>query len=61
MKVDRDTEALLSGFADPVILHCMDPGRGPGRIVMCNEKAAEITGYTMEEILKLSISDLGHP
>jgi PAS domain S-box-containing protein len=61
MKTDRNTEALLNGFADPVLLHRMIPGKGPGRIVMCNQKAAEITGYTREEILQLSISDLGHP
>ena len=61
MKEDRNTEALLNGFADPVLIHRMVPGKGPGRIVLCNKMACRITGYSREEILKLSISDLGHP
>ncbi len=53
-------ERLFEGIADPVILHELSPD-GPGRIVICNPKTLEMTGYTHDEITSMSIADIGHP
>ena len=53
--------SILEGIPDPLLLHRIRSDHGPGRIVFCNRKALEITGYTREEILDMNISDLGHP
>ncbi len=53
-------EHLFEGIADPVILHDLYP-REPGQIILCNQRAMEITGYTKEELYGMTIADLGHP
>jgi len=54
-------EDLLDGLTDPLLLHRLTADHAPDKIVFCNQKAAEITGYSREEIQEMSISDLGHP
>ncbi len=49
---------LLEGIPDPLLLHGLGPDNQPGDIVLCNQKAMELTGYSRKEILKMSIKDL---
>jgi len=53
-------QQLFEGIADPVILHDYN-SRGPGQIILCNQRALEMTGYTKEEMHSMTIADLGHP
>jgi len=58
---NRNIEYLLEGIADPLLLHRLSADNLLGRIVLCNHKAIDVTGYSREEILKMNISELGHP
>lgn len=54
-------EKLFRGIVDPVLLHRIsEENAQPGRIVMCNDPAMELTGYSREELLGMDITDLGH-
>ncbi len=40
---------------------CIFIGMGEGKIVYANERASEVTGYSIDELLKLNIKNLLHP
>jgi len=44
-----------------VYVHDLDAAGGPGRIIDVNDVACRMLGYTREEILGLSISDIDAP
>ncbi|MFC2112054.1 PAS domain S-box protein [Bacteroidota bacterium] len=52
---------LLEGIPDPLLIHKLGSDQSPGQIVLCNQKALELTGYSRDELLTMSITDLGHP
>ncbi len=54
-------EDFLDGITDPLFIHHFDSGGQPGRIVLCNRMASEVTGYTRAELLRMDVTDLGHP
>jgi PAS domain S-box-containing protein len=53
--------ALFRALTDGVYVHHIDPGGGPGQIIDVNDVACRMLGYTREELLGLSISDVDAP
>lgn len=51
---------LLKNINDGIIVHTM-PGEGPWSILEVNDRAGQISGYTSEELLEISFSDLVEP
>ncbi len=54
-------KSYLETIPDPFLLYRLESNHSPGRIVLCNHKVLEKTGYSRNEILKMNISDLSHP
>lgn len=51
---------LVKNVNDGIIVHTM-PGEEPWRILEVNDRAGQIFGYTSEELLEISFSDLMEP
>jgi PAS domain S-box-containing protein len=60
LKGATNIKQLLDGLSDPLLIH-MIPDKGPGKILECNKVACEFSGYSMKEILGMSISDFSAP
>ncbi len=60
LKVATNIKQLLDGLSDPLVIH-MIPNKGPGTILECNKSACEFSGFSMKEILGMSITDFRTP
>ena len=60
LKSATNIKQLLDGLSDPLLIHLI-PDRVPGKILECNNSACEFSGYSMKEILTMSISDFIAP
>ena len=60
LKGATNIKQLLDGLSDPLLIH-MIPDKGPGTILDCNKSASEFLGYSMAEILGMSIADFSAP
>ena len=60
LKGATNIKQLFNGLSDPLLIH-MIPDKGPGKILECNKSACEFSGYSMEEILGMSIADFNAP
>ncbi len=60
LKGAQNVRLLFDGLTDPLLIH-MIPDKGPGKILECNKSACEFSGYSMEEILGMSIADFRTP
>lgn len=56
LESEKNFRALAENAGEAMLI-----GTSKGNHVYANPKAAEITGYTIEELLKTSIMDLAHP
>jgi len=60
LKGAQNVRLLFDGLTDPLLIH-MIPDKGPGRILECNKSACDFSGYSIEEMLGMSIADFGTP
>ena len=60
LKGATNIKQLLDGLSDPLLIH-MIPDKGPGKILECNKSACEFSGYSMKELLGMSITDFSAP